>query len=111
MVSELIQYLQTSVQTSVFNLPKSLSFPRKKVSAKHFSINYQDKNLRLEHISAEDRRDKLFGQFDCFRNFPIQRSEHHCRSRISLTFQATAQFAALLIRRVKSNLFAWFVKH
>ena len=40
MVSELIQDLEISVQISVFNLPKSLSFPRKKVSAKHFSIKF-----------------------------------------------------------------------
>ena len=67
MVSELIQDLEISVQISVFNLPKSLSFPRKKVSAKHFSIKYEDKNLRLEHISPENRRDKPFGPFDSFR--------------------------------------------
>ena len=67
MVSELIRDLEISVQIGVFNLPKSLLFPRKKVSSKHFSIKYQDKNLRLEHISAENRQDKLFGQFDSFR--------------------------------------------
>ena len=33
MVSELIQYLQISVQTSVFNLPKSLSFQRNATNA------------------------------------------------------------------------------
>ena len=67
MVSELIQDLEISVQISVFNLPKSLSFPREKVSAKHFSIKYEDKNLRLEHISPENRREKPFGPFDSFR--------------------------------------------